>query len=205
MRAIAIMAVAGLAIAGSAFEGQASQTGRRPGVCNVKEPMATDDAEVGTLGTDFQPGRRSGEKLQVGGNVTDITWVMNHTDCPIAIFKHGYGVGGATGELIEVPPRGSYSGHFWVPWRNTPEGESIWLSIKGRPYFYIWQMSGRLAFLSEAGYRHAIEPGWENYKALYGRSPNVPGLWLEGGPRVLHVAMTKDGKPFFKFEGVPQE
>jgi hypothetical protein len=186
-------------------EVQASQTPRRVGPCTVKAPSTVDDNQVVELGTEFQPGRSAGAKLQVGGNVTDVTWVMNHTDCPIRISKQGYSVAGAAGEIIEVPPRGSYNGHFWVPWRNTPEGESLWLSIKGRSYFYIWQMAGRLAFHSDAAYRRAADADWAQYKASYGRSPSVPGLSIEGGPRVLHVAMTKDGEPFFKFEGLPEE
>jgi hypothetical protein len=185
--------------------GDASQTGRRPRPCNVAGSATVNDQEVVQLGTDFEPGRRTGEKLKIGGNVTDIVTVINHSDCPITLSKRDWSsISGTSGEFIEVPPRGSYSGHMWVPWRDGPVGQALWLSIKGRPYFYIWQMSGRLAFVSDAAYQRATA-NWNDYKANYGRSPNVPGLSTEGGPRILHVATTDDGKPFFKFEGVGED
>ena len=199
---VAIAGIAGATLALSAA--QASQTPRRPGPCNVKATDTVVDSEVVERGRAFQPSRRSGAKLQVGGNVTDIVWVMNHTNCPVTISKQGYSVAGATGEFIEVPPRGSFEGHFWVPWRNEPVGQALSIDIAGRPYFYVWQMSGRLAFQSDASYRRAIED-WAGYKAGYGRSPSVPGLSIEGGRRILHVAVTEDGSPFFKFEGMPEE
>ena len=184
----------------------ASQTPRPAAPCNVKAAATVNDDQVIEFGTDFQPARRSGEKMQVGGSVTDVVWVMNHTDCPITLSKHDWkGLLGTAGEVIEVPPGGSYNGHMWVPWRNSPSGESMWLYIRGRPYFSMWQMAGRIAFRSSASIDRAIASGWDNYRAGYGRSPNVPGMYMEGGPRILHVAMTKEGEPFFKFEGVPQE
>ena len=197
-----LVACAGVIASGA----QASQTTRRPAACNVKPAATVNDERVVELGTDFQPARRSGEKMQVGGTVTDVVWVMNHTDCPITLSKHDWkGLLGTAGEVIEVPPRGSYEGHMWVPWRDSPTGESMWLYIRGRPYFSMWQMAGRIAFRSYASIDRAIASGWDNYRAGYGRSPNVPGMAMEGGPRILHVATTKEGEPFFKFEGVPQE
>lgn len=188
----------------AASEAQASQTSRRPGPCIVKPTSTVVDTQVVELGREFQPSRRNGAKLQVGGNITDVVWVMNPSNCPVTISKQGYGVGGATGEFIEVPPRGSYEGHFWVLWRDTPSGQSMWISISGRPYFYVWQMAGRIAFLSDASYQRAVAD-WDAYKASYGRSLSVPGLSIEGGRRILHIAVTKEGEPFFKFEGMPEE
>ncbi|TFI58004.1 hypothetical protein E2493_12475 [Sphingomonas parva] len=199
--AFALAAAAGAVAASPAA---ASQTTRRPGPCNVNSTDTVVDSEVVDLGRAYQPSRRTGAKLQVGGNITDVVWVMNHSNCPVTISKQGYGVGGATGEFIEVPPRGSYEGHFWVPWRDTPVGQSMWISIAGRPYFYVWQMAGRLAFQSDAAYQRAAAV-WDGYRANYGRSPSVPGLSIEGGRRILHVDVTDDGKPFFKFEGMPEE
>ena len=203
---VLMAALVALAIAPVAFtQGHASQTSRRPGPCVVNDAAMTQDDEVVRLGTDYQPRRGAGAKLQIGGNITDIVWIYNHSDCPITLDKHQWGVFGTSGDVIEVPPRGSFSGHMWVPWRDGPGGQSISLSIRGRPHFYLWQMSGRVAFYSEGGYRRAIDAGWESYKAGYGRSLSVPGLWLEGGPRALHVVITPDGKPFFKIEGIPEE
>ena len=199
---IAIVALAGTSLIASGL--QASQTPRRAGPCIVKPTSTVVDSEVVELGREFQPSRRNGARLQVGGNITDVVWVRNHTDCPVTISKQGYGVGGATGEFIEVPPRGFYEGHFWVPWRDSPGGEVLNVSISGRPYFYVWQMAGRLAFLSDASYQRAVtDPA--GLRANWGRSPSVPGLSIEGGRRILHIAVDKHGKPFFKFEGMPEE
>ena len=199
------VAIAGLAASAALVpSAEASQSPRRPGPCVVKPNSTVVDSEVVELGREFSPTRRNGAKLQVGGNITDVVWIRNHSNCPVTISKQGYGVGGATGEFIEVPPRGFYEGHFWVPWRDSPGGQSMWISISGRPYFYVWQMAGRVAFLSDASYQR-LAADWDAYKASYGRSPSVPGLSIEGGRRILHIAVDKDGKPFFKFEGMPEE
>jgi hypothetical protein len=180
-------------------EAQASQTGRRPQPCLVKEPSTVVDSEVVALGSRFDAGRRNGEKLQIGGNVTDIVLVRNHTDCPVRL-QLGFG-----SEIIEVPPRGSYSGHMWVPWAVDPYAAHLQVQFQGRPYFYIWQMSGRLAFQSDARFRRVVDLGGEQYRQQYNMSPNVPGIAAEGGPRALHIAVTADGTPFFKVEGVAEE
>jgi hypothetical protein len=195
---MAAAALASIAVLDSKAE--ASQTGRRAGPCVLVAPSTILDGEIEDLGNRFDTGRRSGEKLQIGGNITDIVLVRNHTDCPVRVQK-GFG-----SEIIEVPPRGSYSGHMWVPWAPQPYSETLGIYFEGRLYFYLWQMSGRLAFRSDATFRRMTnQPDPNYYRNEYGRALSVPGIAQEGGPRVLHIAATAEGKPFFKVEGIGQE
>ena len=195
--AICALAVAGLGTLPT--EARASQSGRPPGRCAPAAASTMVDSEVAAEGNRFDTGRRTSGKLQIGGNITDIVLVRNHTDCPVRL-QIGFG-----SEIIEVAPRGFYSGHMWVPWADAPYSQSLSIYIDGQVYFYVWQMAGRVAFRSDAEFRRLIAPGSQNYRDNYGRALSVPGIGTEGGPRALHIAATADGKPFFKIEGITEE
>jgi len=51
--------------------------------------------------------------------------------------------------------------------------------------------------------RGVSNPGSVAFEQAFTSARNVPGLSGQGGPRVLHVGLTREGYPYFVFAGVP--
>jgi hypothetical protein len=168
--------------------------------CRVADPRNLTREAALALGESFDPGVPRAARLQIGGNVTDIVRIVNHTSCRIRLEKRDRAGLVSTNEMIEVPPAGTFQGHMWVPWRTRHDAqEEISVVIANRGYFEIWQQGGYLKFETTAHFQGF--PGASS-QDRFEMMPRVPGLSIEGGPRILHVALAANGKPFFRFEGV---
>lgn len=187
---------AGLASIGALTSFFVPAANAQPAACNVVAPSAVNQADVSRLGQALAtPSAYPG-----GSNVTDIVIITNYTPCTVKLRKvDGFGAVGKNQEMT-IPPATSYEGSMWIPWADSwDSGQVLQLVIANRTYFDIWQKGNRVAFRTEA----ELARLGENVRYEYDAAPSVPGFAASGGRRHLYVAMTPAGRPYFKFEGVP--
>jgi hypothetical protein len=160
------------------------------------------DTEVVALGTDLVPVDSRPGLPDIGGNVTVITHFHNLTTCAVTIEKVDGFAGTNRDQAITLGQLESADKSMWVPWAgdwNSPQRLTI--RFDGDAYFEIWQKDGRLVFRTVAPYLRLSD---QERRDRYDYGLSVPGLTREGGPRQLHIAMTSDGRPYFRVDGIPK-
>jgi hypothetical protein len=96
--------------------------------------------------------------MQIGGNVTNLVRIRNHTSCRVRVARQH--LGSDEREVTDVRPNGTHFGSMWVPWvRDWFADEQMVISLNGRPYFVVWQYSGALRFLSVATVHRVAQLG----------------------------------------------
>jgi hypothetical protein len=195
MRAIALIAGLAALAAPSAVHAQ----------CNVVDSdLVESEAEVTDLAATFDAGPISG-RLRIGGTVTDVVTFTNHTGCRVRVIKKDPKLFQPGNEAVEIAPGATVQSSMWVPWLDdgTAEREEstvMRILIEEKPYFLLWQRRGFVRFLT---HRPWILAAGSRANLMF-TAPAVPGLGVEGGRRALHIALTPEGRPFFKIEGIPE-
>ena len=164
--------------------------------CNPIVPELISQSQSAALGEAYPvPSAFPG-----GSNVTDIVRVFNRTPCRITLRKiDAFGLI-SRNQTIEIEPGASYQGSMWVPWADHwDSSQRLYVVIANRSYFQIWQKGNRVAFRTEAEVARLRSTG--QLAAQYDSAPSVPGFAPSGGRRHLYIAMTSDGRPYFRLVG----
>jgi len=176
--------------------------GPSPAPCNVVAPGLVNQEESARLGNALVTPNTPQGQGDVGGNVTDIVQITNLTRCSIRIEKYDGVQGAPSGtQAIEIGPGEVFTGSMWVPWGDSGDEDrhmQIW--IGGQPYFRIWQ-KGRWVKFRTSAELDRLRPTFQT-RDTADTAPQVPGQASQGGRRHLYVAMTGDGRPYFKIEAV---